>query len=87
MPLKNGVSLVHLEEDVRAFVSNTSTDPVPVSGTVTALSALVPTAYNEIALTYSGSNITQVVYKQFGTVVATLTLGYTGSNLTSVVRS
>lgn len=68
-------------------VDNTAGNPVPVTGVVTALSALVPTVYNEIALTYSGSNITQVVYKQFGSVVATLTLGYTGDNLTSVVRS
>lgn len=30
MPLKSGVSLVHLDEDVRTFVANTSTDPVPV---------------------------------------------------------
>jgi hypothetical protein len=30
MPLKSGVSLVHLEEDVVVFVANTNTDPVPV---------------------------------------------------------
>jgi hypothetical protein len=30
MPLRSGVSLVHLEEDVAVFVANTSTDPVPV---------------------------------------------------------
>lgn len=49
--------------------------------------ALIPVAYNEITLSYTGSNLTGVVYKSSGVTVATLTLGYTGANLTSVVRS
>lgn len=49
--------------------------------------SLVPTAYNEIDLTYTGSNITLAVYKLAGTTVKTLTLTYTGDNLTSVVAS
>lgn len=48
---------------------------------------LVNQPYNEIALSYTGTNLTGVVYKLGGVTVATLTLGYTGTNLTSVVRS
>lgn len=62
-------------------------EPVTVDGSVTAFSSLVPVAYNEISLSYTGANLTGVIYKQSGSTVATLTLGYTGDNLTSVVRT
>lgn len=48
---------------------------------------LVPEAYDELVLSYSGTDVTGVVYKLSGTTIATLTLGYTSGNLTSVVRS
>ena len=48
---------------------------------------LVPEAYDELALSYSGSNLTTVVYKLAGATIATLTLSYSGSNLTGVTRS
>jgi TATA-box binding protein (TBP) (component of TFIID and TFIIIB) len=48
---------------------------------------LVNQPYDEIVLSYTGTNLTGVVYKLATVTVATLTLGYTGSNLTSVVRS
>ena len=47
-------------------------------------------AYDYIALSYTGSDITGVVYKtggSSGTTVATLTLVYTDSKLTSVTKS
>jgi hypothetical protein len=56
---------------------------------VVSLSPLVPEKYDYISLSYSGSNVTQVVYKTggaSGTVVATLNLAYSGSNLTSVTK-
>jgi len=43
-----------------------------------------------IALSYTGENLTGVVYKTggaSGTTVATLTLAYTGSRLDSVTKS
>lgn len=47
--------------------------------------------YDYISLSYTGSNLTGVVYKtggSGGTTVATLTLGYDGSdNLTSVTKT
>ena len=58
---------------------------------VVAFQPLSPAEYDYIALSYTGSNLTGVVYKiggASGTVVATLTLGYDGSgNLISVLRS
>lgn len=48
-------------------------------------------AYDYVSLSYTGSNLTGVVYRKggvTGTIVATLTLGYDGSNnLTSVTRT
>jgi hypothetical protein len=41
----------------------------------------------DVYLTWTGSNITQVVYKEGADVIATLTLTYSGSKLSSVVRS
>jgi len=62
-----------------------SVSPVPI---VTGLE--IPT-HDYISLTYSGTNLTGVVYKRGGsggTTVATLALTYDGSgNLTSVTKS
>jgi len=52
--------------------------------------SLVPSTYDYIELSYTGSDLTGVVFKKggaSGTVVSTLTLAYTGSNLTSVTKS
>jgi hypothetical protein len=53
--------------------------------------SLVPSVYDYIELSYSGSNVSQVIYKNGGTggiTVSTLNLGYdTASNLTSVLKS
>jgi len=54
------------------------------------MAQLVPMIYDYIGLTYTGSNLTSVVYKSggsSGTTVATLTLSYTGSQLDSVTRT
>jgi len=51
---------------------------------------LVPDVYDYISLSYTGTNLTGVVYKtggSGGTTVATLVLGYTGSDLTSVTKT
>jgi hypothetical protein len=66
-------------------VKNDSGNPIP---TVEGLS--IP-EHDYIALTYTGDNLTGVVYKDGGsggTTVATLTLAYDGNdNLTSVTKS
>lgn len=54
------------------------------------LNSLVPSAYDYISLSYSGSNVTGVVYKSggsSGTIVSTLTIVYSGSNITSVTKT
>lgn len=49
--------------------------------------SLVPTAYDEVDLGYTGSNLTTAIYKLAGSTVKTLTLSYTGAQLDSVVAS
>jgi hypothetical protein len=51
------------------------------------VSGIVNQPHDEIVLSYTGTNLTGVVYKLAGVTVATLTLGYSGTNLISVVRS
>ena len=66
-------------------IKNDAGNPIP---TIEGLS--IP-AHDYIGMTYTGSNLTGVVYKSGGsggTTVATLTLAYDGSNnLTSVTKS
>ena len=69
------------------FASNVSpSSPLPVN-----IAGLEIPAHDYIALSYTGANLTGVVYKDGGsggTTVATLTLAYDGSsNLISVTKS
>lgn len=67
----------------------------PVSGSVSvsnfsAISGLSIPAHDYISLSYTGGNLTGVVYKtggSGGTIVGTLTLAYSGSDLISVTKS
>lgn len=57
---------------------------------VQILSGLVPEAHDYISLSYTGSDLTGVVYKtggSGGTTVATLTLAYTANVLDTVTRT
>jgi hypothetical protein len=66
-------------------VKNDSGNPIPT------IQGLEIPAHDYIGMTYTGSNLTGVVYKDGGsggTTVATLTLAYDGNdNLTSVTKS
>ena len=66
-------------------VKNDSGNPIPT------LTGLEIPAHDYIDLSYTGSNLTSVAYKDGGsggTTVATLTLAYDGNdNLTSVTKS
>lgn len=56
----------------------------------TALPGLSIPTHDYVSMSYTGDNLTGVVYKTggaAGTTVATLTLAYTGANLTSVTKS
>ena len=55
-----------------------------------ALNSLIPSTYDYIALSYTGDNLTGVVFKSGGSggaTVSTLTLAYTGARLDSVTKS
>lgn len=62
-------------------------DGITGSLRVTGINSLVPNIYDDIVLTYTGGNLTEVVYKAGGMVVATLDLTYSGGNLVEVKRS
>jgi hypothetical protein len=66
-------------------IKNDSGNPIPT------IEGLEIPAHDYIALSYTGTNLTGVTYKEggaSGTTVATLTLAYDGSNnLTSVTKS
>jgi hypothetical protein len=66
-------------------IKNDNGNPIPT------IQGLEIPAHDYIGLTYTGDNLTGVVYKDGGsggTTVATLTLAYDGSsNLTSVTKS
>jgi hypothetical protein len=78
--VSNSAGAVNPDIPVATTVKNGSVYQEIVQG-------LVNQPYNEIVLSYTGTDITGVVYKLSGVTVATLTLGYTSGNLTSVVRS
>ena len=48
------------------------------------LNSLVPERYDKMDLSYSGDNLTQVIYKFNLVTVSTINLIYTGNNITSV---
>lgn len=80
--------------DVRASAlptgAATSDNQVLELAQLQTLNALVPSIYDYISLSYTGSNLTGVVFKtggSGGTTVSTLTLGYSGSDLVSVTKS
>ena len=50
-------------------------------------SSLVPETYDSIELSYTGDDLTEVVYKQGGSTIATLNLTYSGGKLETVTRS
>jgi len=63
---------------------------VDTNGQLNIISGLVPYAYDYVALSYTGSDLTGVVYKTggvSGSTVATLTLAYTASVLDSITKT
>jgi len=81
-------------------VLNAATDSVTVdqgnpavdanSWPVRDLAKLIPFEFDYLSLSYTGNNLTQVVYRSGGSggaIVATLTMTYTGSRLDTVTRT
>lgn len=70
-----------------AQVIKESFDPDAGGLKVNVVSNLIPNTYDSIQLTYTGDDLTEVVYKKDGLTVATLDLTYSGGKLVQVDRS
>lgn len=89
------MATITLGRTLDATVDSVTTLQGPIGGppspwVTKSVSGLVTEPYDYIDLSYTGANLTGVVYKlggAAGTVVATLTLGYDGVNLVSVLRT
>lgn len=80
------------KQDVtNALLTTTAADTALIKANTAKVPGFSLPAYDYISCSYTGSNLTGVVYKSggsSGTTVATLTLTYDGSNnLTSVTKS
>ena len=53
----------------------------------TLLSGAIPQGWDEIELSYTGSDLTGVVYKLNADTIATLTLTWSAGNLVNIARS
>ena len=78
--------------DKRIQIANGSDEDEAIDpateATLASIAGFVSSAYDSITLTYTGDNLTGVVYKNGVTTVSTLVLAYNGSNqLTSVTKS
>jgi hypothetical protein len=79
------------QDTTNALLTTTAADVATIKGNSAKVPGFSLPAYDYISCSYTGSNLTGVVYKfggSSGTTVTTLTLGYDGSNnLTSVTKS
>ena len=72
------------------IATGAAADTNAIKASAASIAGLSIPANDYIALSYTGANLTGVVYKtggSGGTTVATLTLAYSGSNLISVTNS
>jgi hypothetical protein len=82
--IASGVTLNGVSIGAEIEISNNAGNPVPV------VQGFNIPAYDAVNLSYTGSNLTGVVYKSGGTggsTVATLALTYSGSTLVSIAKS
>ncbi len=70
-----------------AQVIKQSYDPDSGGLKVNVVSSLIPTTYDTIELGYTGDDLTEVIYKNGGLTVATLSLSYSSGKLIQVDRS
>lgn len=79
------------QDTTNAILTTTAADTALIKANSAKVPGFSLPAYDYISCSYTGNNLTGVVYKtggSSGTIVATLTLGYDGSsNLTSVTKS
>jgi hypothetical protein len=79
------------KQDVtNALLTTTAADTALIKASAASIAGLSIPPNDFISLSYTGANLTGVVYKtggSSGTTVATLTLAYSGSDLISVTKS
>lgn len=78
------------QDTTNALLTTTAADTALIKASASSIAGLSIPANDYISLSYTGANLTTVVYKSGGsggTTVATLTLAYSGSDLTSVTKS
>jgi hypothetical protein len=78
------------QDTTNALLTTTAADTALIKASAASIAGLSIPANDYISLSYTGSNLTTVVYKtggSSGTTVATLTLAYSGSDLISVTKS
>jgi hypothetical protein len=79
------------QDTTNALLTTTAADTALIKTSSASIAGLSIPAHNYISFSYTGNNLTGVIYKSGGSsgaTVGTLTLGYDGSNnLTSIARS
>lgn len=78
------------QDTTNALLTTTAADLAATKASAASIAGMAIPANDYISLSYTGANLTGVVYKSggaAGTTVATLTLAYSGSNLISVTKS
>jgi len=74
------------------FPASAATAALQTTGNtyLSGIAGLTPTAFDYVSLSYTGDNLTGVVFKtggSGGTTIATLVLVYTGDRLDSVTKT
>jgi len=90
MSQRTGAQSVDIWTNTAKDGSGTNVQPIADATGAFLTAGLNIPSHDYISLSYTGDNVTTIVYKtggSGGTVVATLTLAYSGSNVTSITKS
>ena len=87
-----GYEEVHLKNEAGGVINPATEDKQDdIIAELQTLNSLIPSVYDYVSLSYTGTNLTGAVFKtggSGGTTVSTLVLGYDGSdNLITVTKS
>ncbi len=91
-PASEKVSVIDSNDNIKviSYGGATSAKQDSIISQLQAVNSLIPSVWDYCSLTYTGSDLTGVVFKtggSGGTVVSTLTLVYSSGNLTSVTKT
>lgn len=90
MSQRTGAQSVDIWTNTQPDGSGTNVQPIAdLTGHFLTAGFNIP-SHDYVGLTYTGDNVTEIIYKTGGaggTTVATLTLAYSGTNVTSITKS